>query len=161
MTDNVILSAGDACNCEAGVPTLLAHVVNNRGLWGAGFVLAISRRWPEIKRYYDKRCKYYEERPEELLGSIQCVDAAQDITVVNMFAMAGVYHSRYNPTPLQTDSLFRCLKALRRKAETDGYRVIQMPKIGAGLARGDWSTILKIIKTIFAGSAVIVKIKTL
>jgi hypothetical protein len=36
-----------------------------------------------------------------------------------------------------------------------------MPKIGAGLARGDWSTIFKIIKTIFAGSRVIVKIKTL
>ena len=161
MTDNVILWSGDACNCEDGVPTLLAHVVNNRGLWGAGFVLAISRRWPEIERYYLKRCKAYEERSEELLGSIQCVEATQNITVVNMFAMAGVYHSRYNPTPLQTNYLFRCLQALRRKAETDGYRVIQMPKIGAGLARGDWSTILKIIKTVFAGSSVIVKIKTL
>jgi hypothetical protein len=38
---------GDATSPQAKGPKLIAHIGNDLGGWGKGFVLAVSRRWPE------------------------------------------------------------------------------------------------------------------
>lgn len=38
---------GDATTPLGKGPKVIAHVRNDLGGWGKGFVLAISRRWPE------------------------------------------------------------------------------------------------------------------
>ncbi|WP_261986759.1 hypothetical protein [Actinomadura sp. HBU206391] len=43
---------GDATSPQAKGPKIITHVCNDRGGWGKGFVLAISRRWPEPEREY-------------------------------------------------------------------------------------------------------------
>src|SRR5262245_22379163 len=43
---------GDATAPRVDGPKIIAHVCNDVGGWGAGFVLAVSRRWPEPERAY-------------------------------------------------------------------------------------------------------------
>ena len=42
---------GNATQPE-GRPAIIVHVCNDVGAWGRGFVLALSRRWPEPERRY-------------------------------------------------------------------------------------------------------------
>lgn len=156
---DISVESGDALVTDPTKKTIIAHVVNNRGLWGAGFVLAISKKWKEPARMYKNLCKKIDA---DILaaGTAQFIDVENNITVCNMFAMKGVAGPD-NPQPLSYNSLMTCLRALRLKAERDGYEVIQMPKIGAGLARGNWKTIKKLINLVFRKSAVKIIIKTL
>ncbi|MGW4499908.1 hypothetical protein ACWENR_15015 [Micromonospora sp. NPDC004336] len=41
---------GDATSPQAKGPKVIAHVCNDAGGWGKGFVLAVSRRWPQPER---------------------------------------------------------------------------------------------------------------
>jgi O-acetyl-ADP-ribose deacetylase (regulator of RNase III) len=51
MTDIAYIK-GDATCPQARGPKVIAHVCNDRGRWGKGFVLAVSARWPEPERAY-------------------------------------------------------------------------------------------------------------
>ena len=44
---------GDATAPVADGPKIIAHICNDIGAWGRGFVLAISRRWPEPEKAYN------------------------------------------------------------------------------------------------------------
>lgn len=161
MTNNVQVLSGDACEVDPNQRTCIAHVVNNRGLWGAGFALALSQHWSEPEQFYKIRCKKYKNDRASLLGKTQTVNINQNLTIINMFAMNGVYNRHHNPQPLDMNALMLCLRSLRIKAEIANYDVVQMPMIGAGLARGHWPTILKLIDMVFSGSRVKITIKTL
>lgn len=52
--------AGDATVPQAKGPKLIAHVCNDRGGWGKGFVLAVSARWPEPERARDIAVTVYD-----------------------------------------------------------------------------------------------------
>lgn len=43
---------GDATAPDGRGPGVIAHVCNDSGGWGKGFVLAVSRRWPEPEAAY-------------------------------------------------------------------------------------------------------------
>jgi hypothetical protein len=43
---------GDATFPEGDGPKLIAHIVNDRGGWGHGFVVAISKRWKAPEKQY-------------------------------------------------------------------------------------------------------------
>ena len=134
---------GDA-TCPTGEGNkFIVHVCNDRGGWGAGFVLALSKRWPEPERAY-RRWFRAQEDPEAgsfALGSVQYVPVAEDICVVNMIAQDG-YMSR---TPLQYSALLECLGkvAVRVRAQSGS---VHMPRIGCGLAGGKWSLVETLIK---------------
>ncbi|WP_218034641.1 hypothetical protein [Acrocarpospora corrugata] len=43
---------GDATCPQAEGPKVIAHICHDQGGWGKGFVLAVSRRWPEPEAAY-------------------------------------------------------------------------------------------------------------
>lgn len=43
---------GDATDPQAKGNRIIAHICNNLGGWGKGFVLAISERWPQPEEEY-------------------------------------------------------------------------------------------------------------
>jgi O-acetyl-ADP-ribose deacetylase (regulator of RNase III) len=46
---------GDATSPQAKGNKIIAHICNDLGRWGKGFVLAISKRWPEPELHSDQR----------------------------------------------------------------------------------------------------------
>lgn len=140
-----------------GKNTVIAHVCNDKGYWGAGVAVAIGERWPEAEDKFF-RWKSYTNNPAALaefalpsfsLGNIcyALVDTENDVHVCNMIAQRGV-RGKGNPVPLDMDALQQCLLKLAQDAKFDGKDVI-MPKIGSGLAGGDWEEISVMVDNIF------------
>jgi len=78
-----------------------------------------------------------------VLGWIQPVMVEPDLWVVNMIAQAGI--GRQGGPPIRYESLRTCLGKTARIALTRGASV-HMPRIGSGLAGGNWDVIEEIIQ---------------
>jgi O-acetyl-ADP-ribose deacetylase (regulator of RNase III) len=131
---------GDATAPEGPGPGVIAHVCNDSGGWGKGFVLAISRRWPEPEAAYRRWARGGRDFG---LGMVQLVKVEDHLRVANMVAQHG-YASRANPVAIRYDALAQCLSKLA--GQTEAGTVIHMPRIGCGLAGGSWDQIEPLIE---------------
>ncbi|AFR06691.1 macro domain-containing protein [Nocardiopsis alba] len=122
---------GDATSPQASGPKIIAHVCNDRGGWGKGFVLAISRRWPEPERDY--RAWYRERAHNDFeLGAVRLVQVEVD-------------QGAPPPPPIRYEAVASCLRALASRALELGATV-HMPRIGCGLAGGKWERIQPLVE---------------
>ena len=112
---------GDAVYPNFTGNIIIPHICNDIGGWGAGFVLAISKRWklPEQKYY-----EWYKSNNNFRLGEVQFVKVEDNIIIANMIAQKDIKVA---------------VKAKELNAS------IHMPRIGCGLAGGHWIEIEKII----------------
>jgi len=120
------------CNCHnamgSGVAKMVrelypgAWLVDQKTLWGDKSKLGDYSFWNGKHYYYD-----------------------QNITVINLYSQY-----KYGHTEVYAD-----YNAIRKGLETVEFvyrgSTFAMPRIGAGLARGDWATIKKIIEEAFTG----------
>lgn len=120
-------------------PAIIAHVCNNKGGWGKGFSGALSAKYPkaeELYRYY--WCNQYNHE----LGCIQV--SLSSIWTVNMIAQDG-YSTKRKPA-IDYAALEGCLVQLCELVLDSNKRIgVHMPRIGTGLAGGDWAVIEPII----------------
>jgi len=133
---------GDATEPKEGLNTkIIAHICNDVGAWGKGFTAALDKKWDKPRKAYKEWAngEYFD------LGGIQFVtiDKEADLYVANMVAQHGL-RSKDNPTPIDYKALKRCLDLVEEEANFLEASV-HMPKIGTGLAGGDWQIIEKII----------------
>ena len=142
---------GDATAPEGGGKKIIAHIVNNAGYWGKGFVMAISKRWPLVKEHY---LEWYDQgEPNFKLGAIQILDVAEDIQIANIVGQHGIRYHHSGVPPIRYEALEAGLRLLAfeaRKTEAS----VHMPRIGTGLAGGDWKKIEPIILNTLIGSKV-------
>ncbi|MCY0940723.1 macro domain-containing protein [Streptomyces antarcticus] len=134
--------AGDATSPQAKGPKVIAHVCNDLGGWGKGFVLAVSRRWPEPEAAY--RAWHRARSGNDFgLGAVRVVRVGPDLWVANMVGQHGMRIGSGGP-PIRYDAMERCLAALAGHAEELGASV-HMPRIGTGLAGGTWTRVEPLI----------------
>ncbi|WP_117212724.1 macro domain-containing protein [Allorhizocola rhizosphaerae] len=138
---------GDATSPQAKGPKVIAHICNDLGGWGKGFVLAVSKRWPEPE--HDYRDWHRHRAGNDFgLGAVRLVQVRPDIWVANMIAQHGMKTGSAGP-PIRYPAVERCLstvgdEALRLRAS------VHMPRIGCGLAGGTWDRIEPIIERTLA-----------
>jgi O-acetyl-ADP-ribose deacetylase (regulator of RNase III) len=125
--------AGDATR-PIRTPAIIAHICNNAGGWGAGFSGALSRRWNGAEQVYRHSFRFGNQR----LGSIQKAWVTKSILVVNMIAQNG--YSKPGKPAIDYPALAVCLSDLAAVAKLYNMPV-HMPRIGTGLAGGDWAVI--------------------
>ncbi len=131
---------GDATQPEGSGKKIIVHICNNINAWGAGFVLAISRRWDAPQQAFHAR------KGQLRLGDVQFVPVENDIVVANMIAQEGIrYDYVAHRPPIRYGAVRVCLSKVQDFANACGATV-HMPRIGAGLAGGDWNEIEKIIE---------------
>lgn len=146
---------GDATAPEADGNKVLVHVCNDMGAWGAGFVLAISKRWPEPERAYREwaaRCpKQTVETtvgmstlPMMPLGEAQFVKVEDDTWVANMIGQHLVWGVGGRP-PIWYDAVRAALRRVAMFA-LGSTASIHMPRIGCGLAGGEWRIMGEIVE---------------
>lgn len=132
---------GDATNPTMPGNKIIVHICNDIGGWGKGFVLAISKRWPQPEASYRA---WYKSGEMFSLGEIQLIQVTNDIWVANMIAQHGVNKSPDGLPPIRYEALENALSKIAMEAQHKEASV-HMPKIGAGLAGGKWETIERII----------------
>jgi O-acetyl-ADP-ribose deacetylase (regulator of RNase III) len=139
---------GDATQPIGDGPRFIIHCCNDIGAWGAGFVMAVSRRWPDPEEAYyalGGKCNGYS------LGNVQMVEVDEDLWVVNMIGQSGVGRRGDATPPIRYKAIRLALQRVAEAAKSTDYRglykavSIHAPRFGAGLAGGDWNIIEKLI----------------
>lgn len=134
---------GDATSPQAPGVKIIAHICNDLGGWGKGFVLALSRRWKGPEEAY--RAWHRGRSNNDFgLGAVQIVQVTSYIYVANMVAQHGMKTGSAGP-PIRYDALEQCLHKLAQEAQSL-HASIHMPRIGTGLAGGTWSEIEPILQ---------------
>ncbi|WP_030290906.1 macro domain-containing protein [Streptomyces katrae] len=134
--------AGDATSPQAKGPKIIAHVCNDIGGWGKGFVVALSKRWPEPEKAY--RAWHRGRSGNDFgLGAVRLVQVEPDVWVANMVGQRGIRTGSGGP-PIRYDAVERCLAALAGHA-LEREASVHMPRIGCGLAGGKWARIEPLI----------------
>lgn len=130
---------------------VLLHVCNDIGLWGAGFVVALSKKYPETE------LKYLECYRKGYLKLGVCIPQvlSPELTVIHMIAQHGV-RSKANPHPLYYSKLRECLKKINVRYKGSDFH---MPKLGAGLAGGDWNKIAPMLESELEGNIFVYLLK--
>jgi O-acetyl-ADP-ribose deacetylase (regulator of RNase III) len=138
MPASLTITTGDATAPDAEGNRVIAHICNDVGGWGAGFVLAISRRWREPEADY--RAWYAGRATNDFgLGATRLVRVGPDLWVANLVAQRGI-HVQAGVPPIRYDAVETCLTALATLA-TGLTASVHMPRIGCGLAGGRWEEI--------------------
>jgi O-acetyl-ADP-ribose deacetylase (regulator of RNase III) len=139
----IVYAVGDATKPEGAGSKIIAHICNDIGAWGRGFVLAISKLSPApecaFRDWYAGR-----NHNDFALGAVQFVSVSHDIKVANMIGQHGIRKSQGVP-PIRYDALETALKTVGEKAQTENATV-HLPRIGCGLAGGEWREIEPLIE---------------
>lgn len=105
---------------------------------GKGFVLAVSRRWPEPEAAY--RAWHRERARNDFgLGAAQFVQVERYVWVANLVGQRGI-RTGSKGVPVRYEAIDAALGLLAGKAAELGASV-HMPRIGCGLAGGKWSRV--------------------
>lgn len=133
---------GDATQPQATGNRIIAHICNDQGGWGKGFVAALSKHWGGPEAAYRS---WYQDRPgnDFGLGAIRLVPVEPDLWVANLVAQHGDRATSEGP-PIRYEAVRTCLRKLAQEAAKRGASV-HMPRIGCGLAGGSWEEIEPII----------------
>jgi O-acetyl-ADP-ribose deacetylase (regulator of RNase III) len=134
---------GDATCPQAKGPKIICHVCNDIGGWGKGFVLALSRRWEGPEAEY-RKWHAAGKAGGFGLGAVQFVQVEPYIWVANMVAQQGLKRGSSGP-PIRYEAVAEGLKQVAAEARELGASV-HMPRIGCGLAGGEWSEIEPLIE---------------
>lgn len=134
---------GDAtcCDNQDNQIMIIPHICNDAGKWGRGFVMALSSRWKEPEKAYREYCC----RTDFQLGDVQFVQVEEDLWVANMIAQKGIHPDSDGNPPIRYTALRDALTKVAAWAKDTGVVSVHMPRIGAGLAGGDWTKIEYII----------------
>lgn len=135
---------GDATNPIGEGNRIIIHICNDIGAWGAGFVLALSRKWSGPEKEYRKWSKGVYLLPFEL-GNVQFVKVEKDIWVANMIAQTGIRPDFRGKPPVRYEAIKDCFKEVREFAG-EKLASIHMPRIGCGLAGGKWEKVEEIVR---------------
>lgn len=144
---------GDATEPIGNDNKVIVHVCNNIGAWGAGFVVALSKKWLKAERSYKKFIK--DNRGPDILGEVDIVNVEPKIYVANIIGQHGIKPmldtDGSSRPPIRYDAVRKGLAKVAKAIHEADNRgnpdfSVHMPKIGAGLAGGEWRVIEKIIQ---------------
>lgn len=132
------------------------HIVNTAGGWGAGFVVALSKRWTDPEGQYRKwyRDKTHPRFGDFALGNVGWVLVEPGLWVANMIAQVGYGRSggqqhktddEADLPPIRYDALRTCLTKVAESATSKGS-TIHAPRIGCGLAGSSWGQVEPLIQ---------------
>ncbi|UQN09967.1 Appr-1-p processing protein [Deinococcus sp. QL22] len=137
---------GDATQLQGEGPRLLVHICNDIGAWGRGFVMTLSKAYPQPEREF-KRWATGQTEQAYALGEVQFVPVSPTLTVANLVGQHDIARKN-NPTaepPVRYEAIRTGLERVRDEAQSLGASV-HVPRIGAGVAGGDWALIEPMIR---------------
>ncbi|MGK4581570.1 macro domain-containing protein [Kitasatospora sp. HPMI-4] len=143
---------GDATAPQGKGVKVIAHVCNDLGGWGKGFVLALSRRWPEPEAAYRR---WHRERSgnDFGLGAAQLVQVEPSVWVANLIGQRGIRTGRSTGVPVRYQAIDSALASLGGHAlRLDAS--VHMPRIGCGLAGGRWELVEPLVTARLTGRGV-------
>ena len=131
--------------------TIIAHVCNDQGVMGKGFVVPLAQTFPWAKEAY---VNWFKDNPVQydtkILGELQTPSRGQtqmavvqdkpNVVVANMVAQ-----DLGSDRPLHYNDLVKCMEQVAHSLEVQAGAEIICPMFGSALAGGDWKFIEELI----------------
>lgn len=159
MTGKMITKKGDATNpvkLYENEISIIPHVCNNKNRWGAGFVLALNKKWKEPSITYRKLFEdailddiTIEQFEEQILGTYQITHVGPSLYVLNMIAQDGTGREGEKEVPIRYFALAKCMSNFANKIKKlcGNFPVVfHCPMFGSGLAGGDFEFIKELMR---------------
>ena len=131
---------GDATDPQGNGPKIIIHCCNDIGAWGAGFVLALSKKWDAPEKHYRTFSSYK-------LGEVNFINVEEDLLVCNMIGQHGVGPDEDGDPPIRYKAIMLALQQVNGMAKAI-KATVHCPKFGSDLAGGDWNLIEALLKEI-------------
>lgn len=166
---------GDATKPEGlgEKPIIIPHVCNDLGLWGSGFVLAISKAFGDVPRLaYQHWLKGIEYGSDQInsaqknyikttgefgLGAVQFVRTPnKGVLIANMIAQHKVGFDKNGRPPIRYGALMTAMDHIAYFAYKSCAELpeIHCPKFGSDLAGGNWDAISEMINEIWVDNGI-------
>lgn len=139
--NSINYTKGDATKPITSGNKIIVHVCNDVGGWGKGFVLAISKRWPEPEKAYRQ---WFKNKTNFALGETQLVKVEDNIWVANLIGQHKLNKDEDGNAPIRYEAIEQGLGKVAVFAKEVNASV-HMPRIGCGLAGGTWDRIEPLI----------------
>ena len=129
---------------------VIVHCCNTLGAWGAGFVIPLAKRYPNARSSYF----IYIHKGNVKLGDVDEVKVTDNIYVANLMGQKFLGKGPNGEIPCDYNAIEKgFLNIIGSWFNRNEYYSIHMPRIGCGLAGGDWKVIEDIIKRTFIDMA--------
>lgn len=143
------IQVGDLFKAKESV---LIHGCNCFNVMGAGVASQVKKLYPGA---YFQADLYTKSGDKSKLGTYSAWTGRhcfyeQLITIVNAYTQYETWgmNGDYSVSPIDYDALERVMISIKNDFKDQS---IAMPKIGAGLAGGDWNKIMEILTRVFEG----------
>lgn len=128
---------------------LIGHGVNAQGIMGAGVAQSLCSRFKGLRFAYKSHCDLAfgsGAAPSDLLGNVYIVEVNRKF-IANCFTQQnyGGRHQEY----INYDALHHCVSALVSEMAAMGIKELAIPRIGCGLAGGNWERVKSIFEVYF------------
>lgn len=123
----------------------IAHGVNCQNTMGSGVAKALFTKWPEVKSEYHKYC--LDKPPKYLLGKSHIVGKTHDNKYIfNLFTQEnfGYDGNKYVNYSAVVDG-FKFILECAEDSRIGEITKLAIPKIGCGLAGGNWTFMEQLI----------------
>jgi O-acetyl-ADP-ribose deacetylase (regulator of RNase III) len=132
---------GDATEPRGEGKCIIAHVVNDKAaLWGAGFGMAMRKKWPMVQERFRE---WATKNPSDFqLGNVFMSVIDNSRAALQMICQHG-YGPSQKPR-LRYSALRACLEKLAQEALRIGATV-HMPRIGTGQGGGSWGLVGQLV----------------
>lgn len=141
MSAHIAYIKGDATKPATEGNKIIVHICNDIGGWGKGFVVAISKRWPEPEKQYRE---WHKSNENFVLGEVQFVQVEADLWIANVIGQHKIYKDENGQVPIRYEAVRKGLEKVGLYAQ-EINATVHMPRIGCGLAGGTWDQIEPII----------------
>jgi len=143
---NIKYVKGDATYPQVteGKAGIVCHICNDIGAWGAGFVLALHKRWNKPRQHYMQHSKFLRQ------GNYHLVKVEENIWVANLIAQSGIGYVDDLP-PIRYLALEESLRKMVKRLDREQLDYeLHMPHMGCGLAGGNWGSVFTVLKKVFS-----------
>lgn len=117
----------------------IAHGCNCQNKMGSGVAKALYTKFPEVKRRYHDACAFFVN-DFNMLGQVSTASVGNGIYVFNCYTQLnfGYDGKKY----VNYGAVAKCFERLAKELEG---KTIAIPKIGCGLAGGNWTFMEQLI----------------
>lgn len=143
---------GDLLACGADI---ICHQVNFEGIMGGGVALSIRNKLLLENGLYQQYQTYCAVFQEAAIGTVQMLETPE-VIVANLFCQHA-FNSKKGVEKGLTDyeAMEKCLRTVKLYALKRRSSKVAVPGyMGCGIAGGDWTRVLRILKKVFEDSAV-------
>lgn len=123
----------------------IVHQVNCQGVMGSGIAAQIKQKYPQVYSDYLSAVYNANQNNKRTLGDIVLTQISDELSVISLFGQE-FYGRSKSIVFTDYDAVYSGFSSIAQLIKNSENQHLHFPKIGCGLANGDWNVVSSIIE---------------